>query len=66
MHRTHISGKYKCANLATGVGEIISVLTGVLSTVCTQELWVMRQVYQDFFYSAPVLSSQMCFEAKKL
>lgn len=49
MHRTHISGKYKCANLATGVGEMISVLTGVLSAVCTQELWVMRQVYQDFF-----------------
>lgn len=30
MHRTHISGKYKCANLATGVGEMISVLTGTL------------------------------------
>lgn len=51
-HRTHISGKYKCANLTTGVAEMINVLTGVLSALCTQELWLMGQVYQDFLFSS--------------
>lgn len=31
---------------------MISVLTGVLSALCTQELWLMGQVYQDFLFSS--------------